>query len=937
MKYIIIFFVLLFNVIEGHAQVYPTILNNTKYCQAGSQAHPASYCVDATPCKQISGFTVCLNGTPTVQVSTPAVLSGYSCPTGYILNGASCEKTISISATVSYLCPAGATLSGSSCITTTSTPATVNYSCPPGATQSGGSCYTSTSFPATVNYQCPSGYSLSGTQCTKTTTSTTSPTVSYSCAAGWTLSGTNCTSVTATTPSSTCPSGSTYSGGVCVVNPYVPTSTYSCPAGQTLYSNPYVPAGAFGEGSTELPLVPGAPVGRFFTPTCVVNAYTYLAPTYLPNGVYPRLELSLVQCIDPGNWFYDAAICSVYPNPPPYIYKAYAGDVSFTPAGFVAVGALSCPKGGAIQNSLCTGAPNLTPGISCPSGSVLSGGMCYTTNSTAASAASSCPSGYSLIGGMCSSTSTSSIAATVSYSCPSGATLSGTSCNTTGSSGATASYSCPSGSSLSGTNCISTSAAPATVEYSCPATYLLNGTSCDNTSYVAATPVYTCSTGVLSGTNCLSGQLPNGALQTTFSCWSTATDYSCYQEISECSLYTANPACAEVGSRTCLPDSTGAILPSISPKLGPCMAYTRTFNCLPTGAATTTTTTTCDPVDMLNGLDWSTSSPSSANDFVAAATNQEFARQLVTYGYDGTDTLGNLFHGAAMSCADGWIGLKNCCSGGGGGVVSNFEGASLMGNVAGTALKVGATYGAKWGAPYVYDLMMSNAAPDILQGGVASMANGLQSYGSNPLNGIGMYGFGFTDVGAAGTFASSTSSIALGQTGLYFNPYALAASLAIQIVMDALSCSEIEKDLVNLKSQNLCHYVGSYCSRKLKFLGATIACLETTESYCCFNGLLAKGILEGAHNQLGISWGSPESPNCAGLSVAQLQSLDLSGPAFAGVMEPFKAKVLSNFQNNAGSRMSNGSIQNDLKTTGTSNIRDMCLQRQLLEPTIVCP
>ena len=40
-----------------------------------------------------------------------------------------------------------------------------------------------------------------------------------------------------------------------------------------------------------------------------------------------------------------------------------------------------------------------------------------------------------------------------------------------------------------------------------------------------------------------------------------------------------------------------------------------------------------------------------------------------------------------------------------------------------------------------------------------------------------------------------------------------------------------------MKNDNrLCHSVGSYCSRKVPILGT---CLETTQSYCCFNSRLA--------------------------------------------------------------------------------------------------
>jgi conjugal transfer mating pair stabilization protein TraN len=341
---------------------------------------------------------------------------------------------------------------------------------------------------------------------------------------------------------------------------------------------------------------------------------------------------------------------------------------------------------------------------------------------------------------------------------------------------------------------------------------------------------------------------------------------------------------------------------------------------------------------MLNGLDWSTSSPTAQADFVNAATSQEFARQIATYGYEN-GVLANIFHGKSMDCKDGWIGLKNCCATGGGGPTSNAQAATLMGNVTmsaiTSAISSGTGYALKFGAPYVYDLMLSDVAPEFMQSGIASMANSMQAntFGA----GFSIMGVGTSATAAGGALFGASSSVAIGQTGLYFNPYAFAAAVAIQVVMAAISCSDEEKTLANLKSQNLCHPIGAFCSNEIKFLGAVIGCLETTQRFCCFNGLLAKGIMEGAHIQLGLSWGSAQAPNCSGLSVSQLQSINFTDPIYASVMAPFSAEIMAKYNQTGGTNIGSGAFQTNVQGVGTQNIHALCVQRQALDPTIVCP
>ena len=84
-------------------------------------------------------------------------------------------------------------------------------------------------------------------------------------------------------------------------------------------------------------------------------------------------------------------------------------------------------------------------------------------------------------------------------------------------------------------------------------------------------------------------------------------------------------------------------------------------------------------------------------------------------------------------------------------------------------------------------------------------------------------------------------------------------------------CSSNEQRLALSRKGGLCHYVGSYCSNRNLF-----GCTSRKETYCCFKSKLARIIHEQGRVQLGIGWGSAQNPNCDGITIEQLQSLDFS-------------------------------------------------------------
>ena len=86
-----------------------------------------------------------------------------------------------------------------------------------------------------------------------------------------------------------------------------------------------------------------------------------------------------------------------------------------------------------------------------------------------------------------------------------------------------------------------------------------------------------------------------------------------------------------------------------------------------------------------------------------------------------------------------------------------------------------------------------------------------------------------------------------------------------------LSCEDAEQVLAMKRDNRLCHGVGSYCSMRLPIIRT---CIETTETYCCFNSRLSRIINEWGRAQLG--WGGAPEPDCSGFALAQLQALDFS-------------------------------------------------------------
>jgi conjugal transfer mating pair stabilization protein TraN len=84
------------------------------------------------------------------------------------------------------------------------------------------------------------------------------------------------------------------------------------------------------------------------------------------------------------------------------------------------------------------------------------------------------------------------------------------------------------------------------------------------------------------------------------------------------------------------------------------------------------------------------------------------------------------------------------------------------------------------------------------------------------------------------------------------------------------SCDNDDMETSVKLTLKLCHYVGQTSE---KVLGLTV---KTRNVYCCFNSILARLIQEQGKEQLGMGWGTGDSPNCNGFSAGDISNMDFS-------------------------------------------------------------
>lgn len=340
-------------------------------------------------------------------------------------------------------------------------------------------------------------------------------------------------------------------------------------------------------------------------------------------------------------------------------------------------------------------------------------------------------------------------------------------------------------------------------------------------------------------------------------CWQWRRDYTCTTNtmVDTCTEFRNNPKC-EVQTRKCLDNDS----------LFGCVEYEIGYQCLVKAGSSHQVEVCGDTNVCVGGVCWDTSYPPDG-DFAQVVTDMEIAREIGVYNPDGLD----IFKGEASTCrSKRGAGIKSCCS-------LNTEGADQTNNaIMGEFLAGAGSFAVRAGSKFVLDTLYGDTVNWISSG----MSAAVQSVpgGTGFLEGISNPSFSYFgfSIGGTGTFLGTSGYTLVapggGMPGMYFNPYALAAAIAIQVIMSAMSCNEEEAMLAMRRGAELCSpRIGDWCEKEV--LGV---CVTRKQSYCCYNSKFARIVNVEGRKQLGWGWGNERSPQCEGFNAGELARIDFS-------------------------------------------------------------
>ena len=314
-------------------------------------------------------------------------------------------------------------------------------------------------------------------------------------------------------------------------------------------------------------------------------------------------------------------------------------------------------------------------------------------------------------------------------------------------------------------------------------------------------------------------------------CWRTRAQYRCVSQ-------TLTDDCQPLRDRGC--SQLGSKCVDTSPQ-GTCMLFEQSYQCRASSGSTSTITNCGSQQFCLDGHCFDTAYAPDP-DFARVVTGLEVQREAGKYIDPSTLVV---FRGEDNRCRKKLFGLVNCCKGAGSDT-SLFSNMNLISGAGGQAM--GAI-----GSSYTYDALFTSNAPDMVIAGFEAL-----------------FGVGGGSSALGGLLAGDLS-VELFIEALVPGPWTIAM-LAIQL-SGLLNCEQPEQVLAMKRDNRLCHGLGSYCSMRIPILGL---CMETKETYCCFNSRLARILNEQGRAQLGKPWGDPKNPDCSGFTLAQLQALDFS-------------------------------------------------------------
>ena len=343
-------------------------------------------------------------------------------------------------------------------------------------------------------------------------------------------------------------------------------------------------------------------------------------------------------------------------------------------------------------------------------------------------------------------------------------------------------------------------------------------------------------------------------------CWSYTDSYSC--------LGAMQSTCAPLQAKGCTLNTSKCIQYRSG---NICTLTENVYNCQSTPGSTSTVVD-CGANQYCVGGNCFNTGHVPNSDLAQTAAMMEAGRQAGNYQDPASM---KIFGGTGGNCTNTLFGLSNCCKPSGG--ASNNSG------VLGNAIVSAGGQIIKYGSSYMYDTLFDNSyimrGFDSMLGStpMGSLVGGSSSFSPS----FGMYGF------TASFGAAPAGATVLGSAGGFtfaFDPTSLAISVAIMVVTDLMSCTQDEQKLSMKNGQNLCRFTGSYCSMQLDLLFASI-CLQTTQTYCCFNSRLSRIINTSGGPQIG-----KPATDCTGFTQDEFAMLDFSKIN----LSEFTAEIMAN-------------------------------------------
>jgi len=359
-----------------------------------------------------------------------------------------------------------------------------------------------------------------------------------------------------------------------------------------------------------------------------------------------------------------------------------------------------------------------------------------------------------------------------------------------------------------------------------------------------------------------------------------------------CALLEDNPACAFIASE-CLQFAQGTS--------GRCYAYEERWDCgydveIPYG---TGTRVTCDGPIRCMGEECVTPSRESNPDFAQAAATlsaMTFMAMEMNCAEEGNPDSCTIFGGDPLECKQALGGYQDCCNVPVGVGLADYLKLTMASYKLASMLQLGERLaGAGFNVPGAWNAIRNYAAQSwsaITRPFTSAWGSLAQSYGGAAVDAIESFTLDALEqelMSATAEFVSNTfgpevasmfftTDAASGEvvfsegltTALNVIMWIYTIYLIINILIDIIwACEEEEFVLAARREMLACTRIGTYCATDSVF-----GCVETRDAYCCYDSPLARIVMQGATTQFTLDLGTPEQPNCQGLTIAQVAALD---------------------------------------------------------------